>query len=355
MKQYPVRILTSLLLLCQLFSVRAGADVKSFKIDPSGKVAFNDHFAKLWGLRTACAATNEDSTKQLIDSLKDYQSAGINMLLICYQGGPGLTSRAFSADGKSFEDTAVRDRMRRILDAANSKEILVVVSLFFPRKMGLGGQDPRLANREAYLAACRTAAVELKERNNVMICVADQPLASAFASCPMKFAAADIIECLGAVAAAAPNLPRGGGSAVHETNVTVAKAAVSTIIFHAEPGNAPPKFPAGKPIIHVGFAGTEGGRNPQGFYAPQARQPFLDLLDRYADGTTAHVIAHFPAWTEGGMDLKANRFDEGGQGTEKDPGLMWFTTAVSKHAKQRTPQTVETPTERGKSIFDNPG
>jgi len=35
------------------------------------------------------------------------------------------------------------------------------------------------------------------------------------------------------------------------------------------------------------------------------------------------------------MDLKPNRFDLGGQGTQKDPGLMWYVDAVHKRTRKK--------------------
>ena len=232
--------------------------------------------------------------------------------------------------------------------------MLVVVSLFFPRKMGASGQDTRLASRAAYIEACRLVAGDLKYHPNALIAVCDQPSPSAFSAHPMRFAAADIVECLAAAADAAPSLPRGGGTLNHETNLAVARSDLCTIIFHAEPQANPPVFvKITKPIIHVGFAGAidSAGKNPQGFYPPQARQSFSEWLDRYADASTAHFLVHLPAWTEGGADLKVNRFDLGGQGTQKDPGIAWYFDALARRARKPVAEGPK-PVEPGKSIFD---
>jgi len=344
-------------LLVMAAALAAPAEVTSLKLDSSGKVLINDQPAKLWGLRVVCAAASDEGTKQLIDSLKGYQEAGVNLLVVGLQGGPGQTCRTFSADGKQIEDTAVRDRLRRIFDEAAKHDMSVVVSLFFPRRGGTAGQEPRLATREAYLAACATAARELKDRKNVMVCVADQPFASSFSTCPMKFTPVDVVECCRAIAAIAPSLPRGGGTAVRDYNVTVAKADAATVIFHCEANGAPPAFSVTKPIIHTGFAVTEAGRNPQGYYLPRERDAYTALIDRYTDASTAYFVAHFPAWTEGGANLKQNRFDPGGQGSEKDPGLMWYLSALehrTRHASQAAARTPPAGEKSGPSIFDAP-
>jgi hypothetical protein len=352
-----------LLVLC-VVARGAAAEIKSLKADAAGRILIDDQPTKLWGLRVACAAAREDYTKQLIDSLKDYHGGGVNLILVNYQGGGGMSRKTFSSDGKAFEDVAVRDRVRRIIDAANAKDMIVIVSLFFPRRMGSpagtepgqGGQDPKLATREAYLAACRTAAAELKERKNVIVCVADQPLASMFSATPMKFGTQDIVDCLAAVESIAPGLLRGGGNAVHDVNATVAKSSHALVIFHAEPGLNPPSFPGvAKPIIHFGYAGNEtAGRNPQGVYNEPHRKAYADVTERYIDGSTAHVVLHFPAWTEGGMDLKENRFDLGSNGTPNNPGIDWYFEALKRRVRKRP--VVEgpgTPVQGGKSIFEN--
>ncbi len=345
-------------------SSTAHAEIKSLKADREGKLLINDEPSRIWGLRAACAATKDEYTKQLIENLAAFKDDGINTLLICYQGGPGLTQKTFSADGATFEDTAARDRVRQIIAAANQKDMIVIVSLFFPRKMGMGAQDPKLGDnpkpgdaaklgRAAYLTACRTAAAELKDHKNVILAIADQALPTAYSTCPMKFTAADIVECLGVAASVAPDLLRGGGNSLHADNLAIAKSESATVILHAEPGVNPPNFPVKKPIIHFAYFGTNdtAGRNPQGFYPPPARQPFTDILDRYMDASTAHIIAHFPAWTEGGMELKPNRFDIGGQGTQKDPGLAWYLDALHKRTRKK-PATPEAPIKPGKTIFD---
>src|SRR5689334_17656166 len=126
-----MKSLVSRISLCALlasFAVHAGAEIKSIKVDSAGKMLINDAPAKLWGLRTAGAAASDAATTQLIAALPDLKENGCNMLLVCYQGSAGLTLKTFSAEGTSFEDTAVRDRVRKILEAASSKDMLVVVS-----------------------------------------------------------------------------------------------------------------------------------------------------------------------------------------------------------------------------------
>src|SRR5260221_8119644 len=161
-----MRQITLLLAVCLATAAAARADVKSLTIDATGKIIVNDQPIRLWGLRTACAATSDESTKQLIDSLKGHQSAGINLLLICYQGGAGLSSKAFSPDGKRFDDVAVRDRMRRSVQAAAGKDMLVAASLFYPRKSSAGRQDPRLPTPPPSPAACRPRAEALPWRED---------------------------------------------------------------------------------------------------------------------------------------------------------------------------------------------
>jgi hypothetical protein len=341
--------------LCACLAIPVAAEVRSLRVDSSGQILINDQPTRLWGFRAACAATKDESTKQLIASIKELKQSGCNLLFVNYQGGAGLSARTFAADGQSFEDPAARERVRQIADAAAANDVLVAVTLFFPRRSGIGGHDPRLASRAAYLAACRTAADELMVRRNVLICVADQPVAGAFGACAMKFTAPDVVECLNVIASAAPNTPRGGGSSAHAANLTIARAPAATVVFHAEAGVAPPAFPGvTKPIVHTGFVGTDAGRNPQGLYPPAARQPFTDLLDRHADAPTAHLTVHFPAWTEGGVEQQRNRFDLGGQGTAKDPGIAWYFDALRKRVMRPVAGAPNpgAPAEPGKSIFE---
>lgn len=333
-----------------LSAATARAAIKEVRVQGSN-IRVNDAPFKIWGLRVAAAANRDEYTKQLIENLGWYKDGGVNALVVFYQGSGGQSLRVFAKDGKSFEDTAVRDRMRQIIDAADQHDMLVIVGLFFPRRMGEKGEDPTLDSREAYIEACRTAAGELKDRHNVILAIADEP-GFAFRLAPMRFSAKDSIDCLEAAAEVAPNLPRGCGGMEHDSNQTVAASPACTIIMHNERGATPPKFAQEKPVINISLFGFDsGGRTPYGAWSAKEREQFADALEKYAASKKDHLCANFAGWTEGAREVNKNRFDPGGKGTAADPGTSWFYDLLHKQVTKGTSKPPPTTTS-GKSIFD---
>lgn len=333
----------------------ARAEVKSLKVDGE-KILVNDEPAKLWGVRIASAALRDEYTKELLESLDFYKGKGVNALALCYQGSMGLTARVFAPDGQTFADTATRDRMRKIIEAAAARDMVVIVTLFFPRKVGAGSEDPRLASREAYLAATKLAAEELKSFKNVVVSIAQDAGPGNWSAAPMRFVPADAIACLQAVAEVAPAMPRGCGSAEHSFNVAIAASDAATVIMQTESGTMPPKFAQAKPAINVALLGRDsGGRSPQGVWTEAQMKRFAEAVERYSASPKDHLIAHFQGWHEGGMDMNKNRFTPGGAGTRKDPGTAWFFDALASKTNSTGPAPSTRPVFRSdgkKTIFD---
>lgn len=331
---------------------RSSADIKSLKIDGT-KIIVNGKPVRLWGVRVAGAAGRDQYTAELLESIEYYRGRGINALVVSYQGSSGQTWRAFSPDGRSFADVGIRDRMRRIIQAAGAADMVVIVGLFFPRKMGVDGEDPRLESREAYINAARTAAEELKTFNNVIISVAHDAGRAAWSTSPFRCAPEDAIECLRAIASVA-DMPRGCGGEEHAFNETVGASDAATVIIHHERTPGPPKFTAAKPAINVCMLGREsGGRgNPQGVWSAPERDRFFQVVEKYLASDRDHLCAHFQGWHEGGMDLRKNIFAVGGMGTLKDPGTAWFFEGLERRLRPPAVRHTGGPPTTGRTIFD---
>jgi len=308
------------------------------------KVLFGGQPVKLWGVRVGSAAASDEYAQQLVETLKFFKDHGVNTIAVSYQGSAGQVQRVFAADGKSFADTAARDRMRTIIEAAARRDMVVIVGLFHPRKMGTNSEDPRLESREAYVEATRTAATELKQYRNVILSVAHDAGRTAWAGAPIKFAPEDAVACLKAAAAAAPDLPRGCGGPEHDFNAAVAAAPEASVILHGERTPAPPAFREAKPVINVCLFGADaGGRDVQGVWPPQQRDRFAEAIARHLGQEAHHMVAHFPGWHEGGLDLRKNRFDVGGAGTTKDPGTAWYYQTLLRKVTPAAPAVVGGP------------
>jgi len=351
--RFPIiRALAAAILVHLCVPHRAGAEIKSLKIDGT-KILVNGKPTRLWGVRVAGAAGSEQYTAQLLESLEYYRSKGINALVVYYQGSSGQTWRVFSPDGRTFADAGIRDRMRRIIASAAAADMVVIVGLFVPRKMGVDSEDPRLESRQAYIEAARTAAAELKSFNNVIVSVAHDAGRAAWSTSPFRCAPEDAIECLRAIAAVA-DIPRGCGGEEHVFNEAVASSDAATVIIHHERTPAPPKFTAARPAINVCMLGRDsGGRgNPQGVWSLPEREKFFQMLDKYLASDRDHLCAHFQGWHEGGMDLRKNLFTVGGMGTLKDPGTAWFFEALDRRLRPPAARHPSGPPTTGKTIFD---
>ncbi|MGA2500688.1 MAG: hypothetical protein ABSH20_23365, partial [Tepidisphaeraceae bacterium] len=302
----------------------APAAVESLKVDGTHFV-LNGKPTRLWGVRVAGAANRDEYTADLIKSLDALGKNDVNAIVVSYQGSTGQSMKTFSGDGKSFAEPGVHERMMKIIDAAREKNMLVIVCLFFPRRMGADGQDPRLDSREAYIEATRLVASQLKNCPNVILSIAHEPGRANWLTAPIKWTPEDVLACLEAAASVAPDLPRGCGGGEHTLNALVAGSDLATVILHDEAGGEPPKFPQNKPAINICLFGRDsGGRDTQGVWNEPDKRRFYAAIEKYMVSERDHLVVHFQGWTEGGMDLKKNRFDLGGAGTAKDPGVAWY-------------------------------
>ncbi|MFI5381563.1 MAG: hypothetical protein ACHRHE_19875 [Tepidisphaerales bacterium] len=349
-------MLTYRLMVCVVVCLAAGwsasGQVQSLKVDGT-RFVVNGKPLRLWGVRVAGAANREEYTSELLNSLETLKKNDINALVVYYQGSTGQSLKTFSGDGKSFAEPGVHQRMLKIIEAARAKDMLVIAGLFFPRRMGSDGQDPKLDSREAYIQATRLVASQLKDCPNVILSIAHEPGRANWLSAPIKWTPEDALACLETAASAAPNLPRGCGGSEHALNAVVAASDLATVILHSEAGVEPPKFPQNKPSVNICLFGRDsGGRDTQGAWSDPDKRRFYAAMDKYLGSERDHLVAHFQGWTEGGMDLKRNRFDLGGAGTAKDPGLAWYFDALNDRLHPLVRPATGTRPAGGKSIFD---
>lgn len=349
-----MRVVFAVFTLLALAGTTLGARIDSLRIEKD-QILINGKPARLWGVRVASAACRDEYTSELISSLGTYAKSEVNALVVYYQGSSGQTAQAFAPDGKSFADKAVHDRMLRIIDAARDKGMVVIVGLFVPRKMGKDGQDPKLESAEAYLNGVKLVAGELKDRRNVLLCIAHEPGRLAWASAPIKWTIDDATAALDAAAQAAPDVPRGIGGTDAAFNVQVAALPTVSVLFHLAPGGDPPVYKVEKPSIQLALFGKDSdGRDPQGAWSDIHKQRFAAAISKYKSSTRDHLMAHFQGWHEGGMDLKPNRFSPGGTGTKQDPGTIWYLDQLARALEPpKTPQAPDKPDLGPKpSIFE---
>ena len=96
----------------------------------------------MWGVRLVNALWNEEQTLEIIDAMDDYMAHGVNTIGVNLQGGyPGYerdaaghwySNSAFNPDGTLKAE--YMDRLRRILERAESLDMAVNVGYFYQRQ-----------------------------------------------------------------------------------------------------------------------------------------------------------------------------------------------------------------------------
>ena len=119
----------------------------------------------------------EKNTDNLIEALPEWYDYGLRAFTVGFQGGgPCFTidnstihNNPFGAEGKSI-DPAYKDRMKRLIKAADELGMVVIVSYFYP------GQVHRLKDENAVKNAVRSASRFLKELaySNILIEIANE-------------------------------------------------------------------------------------------------------------------------------------------------------------------------------------
>ena len=128
---------------------------------------------KMWGIRVASASQNEENTKLLLSSLDNYKENGINTISVFFQGSSGGFSDPFSEDGKTIDQEHL-DRMIRIIEACQSRDMVVIAGIFYQRTMGNLNGSRRIADRDAVVNAVRLVTEKLKPFRNVIINIANE-------------------------------------------------------------------------------------------------------------------------------------------------------------------------------------
>lgn len=136
--------------------------------------SLNDKPFDMWGVRTASASQTQAYTDHLINQLDDYQSHGINTVVVYYQGSSGGNSDPFSPDGKSI-DPSHRNRMEQIIHACRIRDMVVIVGIFYQMKPVGGVLAPvQLRDWDTCLQAVRTVTECLKPYKNVIVNIANE-------------------------------------------------------------------------------------------------------------------------------------------------------------------------------------
>ena len=332
---------------------------------------------ELWGVRAASAAMHDGWTDSLIEHLDAYARYGINAFTVGYQGSSGGCRLTYSDDGRAI-DEGVQRRMERIIEAAASRNMFVIVHTLFRAQRGR--LDPErgawLGEAEAYPRALELVARKLARFENVMINVCGEHN-TGWQACPYPVSTEEgIIGLCRAVRRGDPNRLVGGGGVHPGLNQVFALHPETDVLFFDSSGfseeavTAYRAAGAVKPMLNVEvFGGTAEGfveesaetvtpgvdttwpgwntsgkpipagrRQVQGVF-PDERQgrhkskaDFQAEIDFAARTPGFSLFGHFPAWYQGASRNASFdcRFDLGGDGTREVPGIRWYFQAVAK-------------------------
>jgi hypothetical protein len=371
-----------------------------------GRLLVNGTPTTLFGFRVASAAMRDDWTEQLIAQLDTWRDHGVNSFTVWLQGSSGGYARVFTRDGTAIDDaeqevtsivgfdddadhtangtstgTAVVERTRRIIEAADARGMVVIVGLFY----GSAVEDD---TPETLAAAARTGAAALRDYSNVIFNVFNEPDLSEELTSQRS-----LEEYLAAVKEAAPGRLVGTGSVELDDTEEIAELDDVDVVLHDAGADGDEAIDAfeeltdhtGKPVVNVeSFGGSGQGfvdeppATParEGHYvdfpgwrriygawrtedsasgsggAVAGKDSYLRLIDyvgRHPD-KRVHLMVHVAGWFQGASRVGTadhlgepstpnrwnNTFDVGpgaADGTSAHPGIRWILERIAAHTR----------------------
>ena len=292
--------------------------------------------AKLWGVRTASASQTDSATAHLIAQLDDYLRHGINAVTVFYQGSSGGYSNPFSADGSAIAPDH-QARLDRIIRACDARGVVVIVGIFYQR-------SDYLRTPAAWENATRTVVRALRPHRNVILNLANEQNSSQYRDSNPVFDIGDpaaLLRLCDLVHREDPSRLVGAGGYDHEKNIVLGRApAVDVLLFDTngpeDSGALYERFVAAgvrKPVVNVEQFGAystkpEFPKSP-GVFTAANRRLYLHEIEAARRHAGLHTFFFDARWLQGtGYGQPGNRYDLGGDGTERAPGWRWYAEAV---------------------------
>jgi hypothetical protein len=292
----------------------------------------------LWGIRVAGATRDQKQTDHLIAHLDEYKAHGVNAITVFYQGCRNAAHDPFSTDGTSI-DPAHQKRMEQILDACATRNMVVIVGIFY-QAAPFGLKDAA-----AVRMAVRTVAGKLRPWRNVIINIANEQNSAGWKS---KAAIYDFTDPENILALC--RLVRevdgvrlvGGGGYDHAKSEVIGRSKDCDVLLFdtAGPEDSAKLYQrfikAGvenKPIVNVETFGGWTKKFPHGVFPEEARKEYLREVDAAAAIPGLSLFFHNNPWCQN-ADGPA-RYDLGGDGTTKNPGIRWYFEHVKGKQQPR--------------------
>jgi hypothetical protein len=250
-----------------------------------------------FGLRAANALQDDTITQWLIDNLDAMKSHGIQSVNVSLQGANTGDTNAFNPDGTLIP--AYTSRLANILDAIAQREMVGVVTYFYQQR------DQGLADDDAVREAVQNATEFLLPWRNVWLYVINEPGHQGFDRTILKTSAGqqEIFNLIKSIDSS--RLVFVSNSANDGFSAGTAATASN--------GNVAAEYPRQDEYAQPGVF-TSAERTQAQNHATAT----FNNLGYWFWHAAWHQKADAPGWP---------KFDEGGQGTESDPGssFIWNT------------------------------
>ena len=322
------------LLVLLLFTV-AGAGETKLSIEGNRFLVNGEPF-DMWGIRVSSAGQSDKYTDHLIEQLDDYREHGANAVTVFFQGSSGGYSDPFSPDGTRIDPNHL-GRMKRIIEACDEREMVVVVGVIYQRTIQ---HKRKLADAAAVRNAVRTVARELAACDNIIINIANEQNSNRYRGWSgYDFRDPEnIIELCRVVREQDPDRLVGGGGYDDEKSLTIGLSPhVDVLLFDT---TGPDRDNSSgwhhdyfvengvrdKPIVNVELYGGWTGqfKDPPGHFPDDVKAIYYRDAKDAATRKGLSVFFHSNVWCQGPSDGFPLRYDLAGQGTKTDPGIHWY-------------------------------
>lgn len=309
----------------------------------------NDGKIPLWGVRVASASQSEENTRQLIAALDDYKRHGVNAISVYLQGSSGGFSDPFSRDGKQIDPDHL-DRLTRIIRECQTRDMVVIVGIFYQRTMAGSGDVRNLSGSEAVFRAVETVVRELKPYRNLIINIANEQNSGRYRAFK-HFDFNDpenMVSLCREVKELDPDRIVGAGGYHDSSNVVIGRSEwVDVLLFDTYSSDVLEGHHSGwhcdyfrengvldKPMLNVEiFGGWTLQFMPPGVYTEEGKALHLREIDEAVARPGLQVHFHSNPWIQGPRDGLPARYDLGGNGTADDPGISWWFEHLASRTK----------------------
>jgi hypothetical protein len=304
---------------------------------------------KLMGIRVASGTYTDKQCEHLIAQLDEYKAHGVNAVTVFYMGCRGANYDPFSTDGRSVDD-GHQLRMERIIQECARRDMVVIVGILYQ------AAPIKLKDADAVQNAVSTVAQRLRPYRNIIINVCNEQNSDEWG----KFAKVydvrkpeNIVELCRIVHQADPQRLVGGGGYDHARSAVIGKSADVDVLLFDTAGfedaarlyrDFVAKGVKDKPIVNVETFGGITKKYPRGVFSDELRKHYCAEVDAAAANAGLSVFFHNNPWCQ--STDEPMRYDLGGAGTEKDPGIRWYFQYVRQKMGPATSQPAAGPANR---------